>query len=77
MRSGGWGYHTRIFAFNLRLYKTNLTCFCEPSEQRAGPPEEPRSHDRNSWLYMPLLHAAAGTQSSEVTAPVGFASFVW
>ncbi|CAE7877636.1 unnamed protein product [Symbiodinium microadriaticum] len=33
-----------------------------------GPPEQPEARYRNSWLYVPLLHAAAGTLSGEATS---------
>ena len=33
-----------------------------------GPPEQPEARYRNSWLYVPLLHTAAGTLSGEAAS---------
>ena len=33
-----------------------------------GPPEQPEARYRNSWLYVTLLHAAAGTLSGEAAS---------
>ena len=44
-----------------------MTALCRLRDSR-GPPKHPEAPYKNSWLYIPLLHAAAGTLSSEAAS---------